>query len=99
MCNSAQTPCILSAKVLVLILISAYSEHKLVHHLVPMKPHSAHPTILFTEAASHANAPLAGQLRQAGYLVLESHDDAEALELARVHSRPIHVMVAAEGEK
>jgi|SRR5689334_279880 hypothetical protein len=40
----------------------------------------------------------ASQLRKAGYLILESHDDIEALELARLHSRRIHILLAEEGE-
>jgi response regulator RpfG family c-di-GMP phosphodiesterase len=63
-----------------------------------MKPHSSHPTVLLTNAASKTNAWLAGELRQTGYLVLESHDDTEALELVRLHSRTIHVMLTADGE-
>jgi len=63
-----------------------------------MKPHSSHPTVLLTNATSKMNVLLAGELRQAGYLVLESHDDAEALELVRLHSRTIHVMLTADGE-
>ena len=54
------------------------------------------PTIL----VAHCNARSEGlveSLQRQGFLVLTAGDGAEAVEIARVHSRPIHVMVAEEG--
>ena len=51
------------------------------------------PTVLLAELDSVSPA-LAKDLRNAGYNVLEAHDWTSALTFIRVHSRPIHVLLA-----
>jgi|SRR5579883_2054622 len=52
-------------------------------------------TILFVRCNGRAEA-LVRNLQQQGYLLLHAADAAEAIEIARVHSRPIHIMIAEE---
>lgn len=52
------------------------------------------PTVLVAGYRDPDN--LVRRLQQQGYLVLQAMDTSEAIEIARVHSRPIHVMIAEE---
>ena len=54
------------------------------------------PTILVAEHDNDVRSPLVRHLQQQGYFVLIAHDANEALEIARVHSRPIHLLLADE---
>lgn len=54
---------------------------------------SSVPTVLFAEHDRETCSSLVHRLRNDGCLVLEAQDGVEALEIARVHSRPIHLMV------
>jgi len=51
------------------------------------------PTILVAEEDGGLREVLVRNLQQQGYLVLEASDGAEALDIARVHSRRIHLML------
>ena len=53
---------------------------------------SAFPTVLVAHFVGPADALVRG-LRQEGYLVLSAEDGVEAVEIARVHSRTIQVML------
>jgi DNA-binding response OmpR family regulator len=54
---------------------------------------SGFPTILLAEDDNELRNALAHSLRQYGYLVLEAHDGPGALAIARIHSRPIHLLL------
>lgn len=54
------------------------------------------PTILMTEHSSRLRTTLVQLLEHQGYLVLQAQDEDEALQIARVHSRPIQLMLATE---
>ena len=51
------------------------------------------PTVVIAGTALRDQNGLAAHLQSAGYLVLECHDRPEAVEIARLHSRPIHIML------
>jgi CheY-like chemotaxis protein len=51
------------------------------------------PTILIAEWDSQLRATLVGTLEEQDYLVLVAEDSAEALYIARTHSRPIQLML------
>jgi CheY-like chemotaxis protein len=51
------------------------------------------PTILVVESDEKLRCPLSRDLRAVGCLVLDARDMAEALVIARTHSRPIHVLI------
>src|SRR3954447_6395961 len=53
-------------------------------------------TILVTGSALSDREAFVSGLQLRGYLVLEAHSETEALEIARLHSRPIQVMLADE---
>jgi len=53
------------------------------------------PTILVAEDQCVGDS-LVRDLQHEGYFVLVAHDGFEAIEIARVHSRPIHVMLTAD---
>ena len=53
------------------------------------------PTILVAQCNCGSDA-LVKDLQQQGYLVLEARDGPEATEIARVHSRSIHLMLTDE---
>ena len=53
------------------------------------------PTILVVERDSRLDG-LVKSLQQMGCLILRAADGPEAIEIVRVHSRPIHLMVAVE---
>ena len=55
----------------------------------------AFPTILVAHCSCGSDA-LVKNLRQQGYHVLEAKDAIETVEIARVHSRPIHLMLTDE---
>lgn len=55
------------------------------------------PTILVAELDGESRDWLVSRLRQQGYFVLEARDDGEALELVKIHSRPIHLMLTGGG--
>lgn len=54
------------------------------------------PTILLARPAISDRHEFVAALRREGYLVLICHNDAEAMDVARLHSRPIQVMVTGE---
>jgi CheY-like chemotaxis protein len=54
------------------------------------------PTILVAEADDVLQSTLAQELRQEGYFVLVARDEPEAVEIARLHSRPIHILLTVE---
>lgn len=54
------------------------------------------PTILATENSGRARRALLQNLQHQGYFVLQAQDEVDAIEIARVHSRPIQLMLAAE---
>ena len=55
------------------------------------------PTILVASGCLQAD-DLVMTLQREGYLILKAQDGAEALAIARVHSRPIQVMLTDENE-
>lgn len=55
------------------------------------------PTILVAEHENGVRSPLVRHLQHQGYFVLVAHDAAEALEITRVHSRPIHLLLTEDG--
>lgn len=58
------------------------------------------PTILVTVnlvTESGGRSALVRRLRTQGYLVLQAQGEGEALEIARVHSRPIQLLLTEEG--
>src|SRR4051812_42639056 len=55
------------------------------------------PTILVAEHDDGVRSPLVRHLQHQGYFVLVAHDPAEALEITRLHSRPIHLLLAEDG--
>lgn len=55
------------------------------------------PTILVAEHDDGVRSSLVRQLQHQGYFVLVAHDAAEALEITRVHSRPIHLLLTEDG--
>jgi CheY-like chemotaxis protein len=55
------------------------------------------PTILVAEHDDKVRNPLVRHLQHQGYFVLVAHDATEALEITRVHSRPIHLFLTGEG--
>jgi len=63
-----------------------------------MAKNLAVPTILVAQCTCGSDA-LVKDLQQQGYLVLEARDGAEAIEIARVHSRPIDFMLTDENEE
>jgi CheY-like chemotaxis protein len=54
------------------------------------------PTILVAEREGDVRKALVLMLQNDGYLVLEADDEIEAIEIARVHSRPIHLLLTGE---
>ena len=50
------------------------------------------PTILVAGSALR-HRDIFADLKREGYVVLECHNESEALDIARIHSRPIHVML------
>lgn len=54
------------------------------------------PTILVTENSGRVRRALLQNLQHQGYFVLQAQDQVDAIEIARVHSRPIQLMLAAE---
>jgi len=56
------------------------------------------PTVLVVESDDALRATLLRDLRDLGYLVLAGRSEPEAVEIARVHSRPIHVLLTDDGE-
>ena len=55
------------------------------------------PTVLVAETEDSPRDFLVRTLQQQGYLVLEAQDAAEALEMVKVHSRPIDLMLTEGG--
>jgi CheY-like chemotaxis protein len=55
------------------------------------------PTILVAEQDNELRYALAHSLGHDGYLVLEAHDWPSALGIARVHSRPIQLLLTDVG--
>src|SRR3954451_17285738 len=53
-------------------------------------------TVLVTGSALRTRDTFVSGLQQLGYLVLEAHSETEAVEIARLHSRPIQIMLADE---
>src|SRR5690242_13931698 len=53
------------------------------------------PTILLVEGDSTLRLALADILRRKGYLVLEADDVSDAMQIARTHSRHIHVLITS----
>ena len=51
------------------------------------------PTLLVAELSKEVSDRLVSNLRQLGYFVLGAEDASEALEVVKIHSRPIHVML------
>ena|SRR5438045_3401940 len=50
-------------------------------------------TILVTGSALRDRDTFVVGLQHQGYVVLEAHSETEAVEIARLHSRPIHIML------
>src|SRR5437016_2455666 len=51
------------------------------------------PTVLVAEQSDGIRALLTPQLQSQGYFVLQARNEAEALDVVRIHSRPIHLML------
>ncbi len=51
------------------------------------------PTVLVAERKAELREAVVGALQQEGYLVLIARDGAEALDVGRVHSRQIHLII------
>src|SRR5215831_15137152 len=51
------------------------------------------PTVLVTGNALRHRDAIIAELHREGYLVLECPNQSDALEIARLHSRPIHIML------
>ena len=63
----------------------------------PRLGHDSRPSFSAILVAGSWNEPynlLARNVEQAGYLVLVAHSGAEALAIAKTHSRPIHLLLA-----
>jgi CheY-like chemotaxis protein len=58
----------------------------------------AFPTILVAEDHDLVMDSLVRDLQQEGYMVLVAHDGFEAIQIARFHSRPIHLMLTDDSE-
>ena len=56
----------------------------------------SYPTILVAEDDDVVQSTLVQELRHEGYFVLVAHDGPEAIEIARVHSRPIQILLTVE---
>jgi CheY-like chemotaxis protein len=54
------------------------------------------PTILLAVDDDQLRAFLLTELKYRGYLVLQAQDGPEAVEIVRLHSRPIQLMLTAE---
>jgi CheY-like chemotaxis protein len=54
------------------------------------------PTILVAEDDQRCGGSLVRDLEHQGYFVLVASDGPEAIEIARVHSRPIHLLLTGE---
>ncbi len=54
---------------------------------------SSFPTILIAEWDCRVRAALVETLKQNGYLVLDAEDSSHALDIAKIHSRPIQLML------
>jgi len=54
------------------------------------------PTILVADQDGATRDQLVQDLRHQGYFVLVAEDETEALEIVRVHSRAIHLLITAE---
>jgi hypothetical protein len=54
------------------------------------------PTVLLV-GKDHGMAPLVEKLQLDGYLVLLAIDFADAIDVVKIHSRPIHALVACGG--
>ena len=54
------------------------------------------PTILVVGDYYGVGGLLVRDLRHQGYIVLVAQDGAEAIEVVRIHSRPIHLMLTAD---
>jgi ActR/RegA family two-component response regulator len=59
---------------------------------------SSFPTVLIVQDDDGVRASLAQDLRDLGYLVLPARIVSEAVEIARIHSRPIQVLLTDEDE-
>jgi CheY-like chemotaxis protein len=59
--------------------------------------HPSFPTVLVAELEKEISDLLTSNLRRFGYFVLEAEDAAEALEVVKIHSRPIHLMLTSAG--
>ena len=55
------------------------------------------PTILVAENDDGVRSALVRDLQHLGYFVLAAQDSTEAVEIVRLHSRPIHLMLTDEG--
>jgi CheY-like chemotaxis protein len=64
---------------------------------VPVTTKSVVPTILVAGLNQAYRDWLVSSIQQQGYFVLEAEDDSEAIELVKMHSRPIHLLLAGEG--
>jgi len=54
------------------------------------------PTILVAEDGISSQNELVRCLQHQGYLVLTARDSAQALEIVKIHSRPIQLMLTGE---
>lgn len=54
------------------------------------------PTILIAQGDTEIRVLLRDTLQEWGYLVLEAKDEADALDIVRIHSRHIHLMLAGD---
>jgi hypothetical protein len=55
---------------------------------------SSFPTVLVAVCANGLAKPLTLDLLSQGYFVLEARNEVDALEVVKIHSRPIHLMLA-----
>jgi len=61
-----------------------------------MKGSFSLPTILVADQDDAVRNPLVRDLSHEGYFVLPAKDEIDALEIVRVHSRPIHLLLTDE---
>ena len=60
-----------------------------------MSHQKCYPTVLIAEPSNKLRVLLIFRLQAKGYFVLEARNEAEALNVIKIHSRPIQVMLTS----
>jgi DNA-binding NtrC family response regulator len=61
----------------------------------PLQPYT-YPTVLVARDDDGLNGALISYLQRNGFHVLEAHDWERVVDVVRVHSRPIHLLLVTE---